>query len=124
MKEPDTRQLELGCSADDGADPAAGARGSDAELTRRVDKIIADTTKSIRPSLNRMVKDVEMLLEGSFVRTPGTSLLDDMVEGLEKDIRKFVDEVRALERWSRSHSPDSPPNNLRHKRVLGRRRRQ
>ena len=110
MKQPDTRQLELGCGAENAFDSTDKAEDLDAELLRRVDKIISDTTKNVRPYLNRMVKDVERLLEGSFIRTPGASLLDDMVEGLEKDIRKFVDEIRALKRWSQPHPPDSSSN--------------
>ena len=107
MKEADKRQLELGCDAEDGAKAAAFAENPDAELMRRIDRIIEDTTTNIRPHLNRMVKDVERLLEGSFIRTPDSNLLDDMVEGLEKDIRKFVKEVRALKRWSQPHPPHS-----------------
>jgi hypothetical protein len=107
MKNPDTRQLELGC----GEAPDAN-RTNDDELMRRVDKIIDDTTRNVRPYLNRMVKDVERLLEGSFIRTPSSTLLDDMVQGLEKDIRKFVTEVRALKRWSQPGS-DSSSNHLR-----------
>jgi hypothetical protein len=80
---------------------------------RRVDKIINDTTCSVRPYLNRMVKDVERLLQGSFIRTPSPNLIDDMVEGLEKDIRKFVNEVRALKRWSQPDPPSSSSNHLR-----------
>ncbi len=102
MKKAVTRQLELECDAERDVDGAGFVHDPEAELTRRIDKVISDTTKSIRPYLNRMVKDVERLLEGSFIRTPGSNLLDDMVEGLEKDIRKFVDEVKALKRWSGS----------------------
>lgn len=89
------------------------AQRADEDLMRRLDKTISDTITNIRPHLNRMVKDVERLLEGSFIRTPSSNVLDDMIEGLEKDIRKFVDEVRALKRWSQPHPPDSSSNNLR-----------
>jgi hypothetical protein len=107
MKKPDIRQLELTCGAEDGAAPTAGGKNPDSELMRRIDKVIGDTTTSIRPHLNRMVKDVERLMEESFIRTPGSSVLDDMIGGLEKDMRKFVDEVRALKRWNHPHPPDS-----------------
>jgi len=108
MKNPDVRQLELGCSLQQQSEKA-----TDDELMRRVDKIINDTTRSVRPYLNRMVKDVERLLEGSFIRTPSSTLLDDMVQGLEKDIRKFVNEVRALKRWSEPGPSDSSSHHLR-----------
>ncbi len=108
MKNSDVRQLELGCGVQQDS-----AKAMDDELMRRVDKIISDTTRSVRPYLNRMVKDVERLLEGRFIRTPSSNLLDDMVEGLEKDIRKFVNEVRALKRWSQPDPPDSSSNQLR-----------
>ncbi|RJP26016.1 MAG: hypothetical protein C4520_01390 [Candidatus Abyssobacteria bacterium SURF_5] len=108
MKNSDVRQLELG-----GGLQQEYTRANDDELMRRVDKIINDTTRNVRPYLNRMVKDVERLLEGSFIRTPSSTLLDDMVQGLEKDIRKFVQEVRALKRWSQPNPPDSSSNHLR-----------
>ncbi len=100
MKKADIRQLELGCDEEHDVDDPGFARGPEAELMRRIDKVISDTTKNVRPYLNRMVKDVERLLEGSFIRNPGSNVLDDMAEGLEKDMRKFVDEVKALKRWS------------------------
>jgi hypothetical protein len=102
MKKTATRQLELECAEEHDVDGKRSVYDPDAELIRRIDKVISDTTKSIRPYLNRMVKDVERLLEGSFIRTPASNALDDMSEGLEKDIRKFVDEVKALKRWSGS----------------------
>ncbi len=110
MKTADTRQLELKCGEEDGLRMAPP---TDEELMRRIDKVIGDTVHNVRPYLNRMVKDVERLLEGSFVRTPSSNVLDDMIDGLEKDIRKFVSEVRALKRWSQPHSPHSSSNNLR-----------
>jgi hypothetical protein len=113
MKEPDTRQLELGCSTDEEFTVLTRPRPSDEELLRRVDKIIGDTIGNVRPYLNRMVKDVERLLDGSFIRTPSSNVLDDMIEGLEKDIRKFISEVRALKRWSQPHPPHSSSRNLR-----------
>ena len=100
MKKADTRQLELGCDEESDVSGEGLVHDPEAELMRRIDKVISDTTKSMRPYLNRMVKDVERLLEGSFIRTPGSNVLDDMAEGLEKDMRKFVDEVKALKRWS------------------------
>ena len=105
MKRADTRQLELGCDEEQDVDTPSFVRDPEAELMRRIDKVISETTKSVRPYLNRMVKDVERLLEGSFIRTPGSNVLEDMAEGLEKDMRKFVDEVKALKRWS-----GRPPN--------------
>jgi hypothetical protein len=113
MKTPDTRQLELECALEDPFESNDSGRSAEDELMRRVDKIIGDTITNVRPYLNRMVKDVERLLEGSFVRTPSSNVLDDMILGLEKDIRKFVDEVRALKRWSQPHPPHSSSNNLR-----------
>ena len=107
MKRPITRQLELECDGDRADGGLDVARSPDAEVMHQINRVIADTTKSIRPTLNRMVKDVERLLEGSFIRTPGSNILDDMTEGLEKDIRKFVDEVKALKRWNRSSPPHS-----------------
>lgn len=113
MKPPDTRQLELECDSPDEPGRPDTTRPTDDELMRRIDKVISDTIGNVRPYLNRMVKDVERLLEGSFIRTPSSNVLDDMIEGLEKDIRKFVNEVRALKRWSRPHPPDSSSNHLR-----------
>jgi hypothetical protein len=113
MKEADIHQLELGCEANDATDSFAPAQGPDDELMRRIDKVIDDTIRNVRPYLNRMVKDVERQLEGSFVRTPGSTVLNDMIEGLEKDMRKFVDEVRALKRWSQPHPPRFSSKNLR-----------
>jgi hypothetical protein len=114
MKKLDVRQLELGCDEEHALDVISVPRRSDQELMRRIDKVISETTRSVRPALNRMVKDVERLLEGSFIRTPdGSNVLDDMVEGLEIDIRKFVDEVKALKRWSQSNPSRSPSNKLR-----------
>ncbi len=113
MKEPDTRQLELKGDTEDTWGEINAAQRSDDELMRRIDKIISDTVGNIRPYLNRMVKDLEILLEGSFIRTPSSNVLDDTLEGLEKDIRKFVNEVRALKRWSQPHPPHSSSNNLR-----------
>lgn len=110
MKPRDARQLELECAAEG---RELDGRPDSEELMRRIDKVISDTVTNVRPHLNRMVKDVERLLEGSFIRTPSSNVLDDMVEGLEKDIRKFVDEVRALKRWSQPHPPRSSSNNLR-----------
>jgi hypothetical protein len=110
MKELDRRQLEFACDLDELSRKIA-ACGSDDELLRRIDKIIKDTTGNVRPYLNRMVKDVERLLEGSFIRTPSSNVLDDLIEGLEKDMRKFVDEVRALQKWTQSHPPHSSSNN-------------
>ena len=107
MKNEDTRQLELGCDTEQDTH-----RTNDDELMRRVDKVIDDTTRNVRPYLNRMVKDVERLLEGSFIRTPSSTLLDDMIQGLEKDIRKFVTEAKALKRWSQPGS-DSSSHRLR-----------
>lgn len=108
MKNSDARQLELECGlAEDSHRP------TDDELMRRIDKIITDTTRNVRPYLNRMVKDVERMLQGSFVRTPSSNLLDDMIQGLEKDIRKFVTEVRALKRWSQPDPPDSSSHHFR-----------
>lgn len=111
MKTADTRQLELKCGDEEGL--GVMAPPTDEELMRRIDKVINDTVHNVRPYLNRMVKDVERLLEGSFVRTPSSNVLDDMIEGLEKDIRKFVSEVKALKRWSQPHSPQSSSNDLR-----------
>ena len=108
MKDSDTRQLELECGVVDNAH-----HPTDDELMRRIDKIINDTTRNVRPYLNRMVKDVERTLQGSFIRTPSSNLLDDMIQGLEKDIRKFVIEVRALKRWSQPDPPDSSSRRLR-----------
>lgn len=108
MKNNDIRQLELGCGPQDDSN-----RSTDDELMHRIDKIIGDTTRNVRPYLNRMVKDVERLLEGSFIRTPSSTLLDDMIQGLEKDIRKFVNEVKALKRWSQPDSSDSSSDHLR-----------
>jgi hypothetical protein len=113
MKAPDTRQLELECGSPDRLGRPDATRPTDDELMRRIDKVISDTIGNVRPYLNRMVKDVERLLEGSFIRTPSSNVLDDTIEGLEKDIRKFVDEVRALKRWSQPHPPDSSSNHLR-----------
>jgi hypothetical protein len=113
MKVPDTRQMELTCGDHDGGEPSATTQSADDELMRRIDKVIDDTVCNVRPYLNRMVKDVERLLEGSFIRTPSSNVLDDMIEGLEKDIRKFVNEVRALKRWSRPHPPRSSTDHLR-----------
>ncbi len=110
MKTADTRQLELKCGDEESLGVMAR---TDEELMRRIDKVINDTVHNVRPYLNRMVKDVERLLEGSFVRTPSSNVLDDMIEGLEKDIRKFVSEVRALKRWSQPHPPHSSSNDLR-----------
>jgi hypothetical protein len=107
MKDSDARQLELECGL-----PQDSHRPNDDELMRRIDKIITDTTRNVRPYLNRMVKDVERLLQGSFIRTPSSNLLDDMIQGLEKDIRKFVTEVTALKRWSQPDPPDSPSHHL------------
>ena len=105
MRRADTRQLELGCDEEHDVDGEGFVHDPEAEVMRRIDKVISDTTKNVRPYLNRMVKDVERLLEGSFIRTPGSNVLEDMAEGLEKDMRKFVDEVKALKRWS------GPPRN-------------
>lgn len=113
MKQPDVRQLELGCEELNHADETASHPARDEELMRRIDKIINDTIGNVRPYLNRMVKDVERLLEGSFVRTPRSNVLDDMIEGLEEDIRKFVSEVRALKRWSQPRPPRSSSHDLR-----------
>ena len=113
MKEPDQNQLELCCEAENSSDMMASGRDSEEELLRRIDKIIEDTTKNLRPYLNRMVRDVERLLEGGFIRTPKSTVLNDMIDGLEQDMRKFVDEVRALKRWSQPHPPHSSSNNLR-----------
>lgn len=107
MKRPSTRQLELECGDDRADDGLDVARDPDAEVMHQIDRVISDTTTNIRPTLNRMLRDVERLLEGSFIRTPGSNILDDMIEGLEKDIRKFVDEVKALKRWNRSSPPRS-----------------
>ncbi|GAB4344613.1 MAG: hypothetical protein Kow0099_24180 [Candidatus Abyssubacteria bacterium] len=112
MKPSTTRQLELECASEDAVAPADSERAAEDELMRRVDKIIGDTITNVRPYLNRMVKDVERLLEGSFIRTPSSNVLDDMILGLEKDIRKFVNEVRALKKWSRPHPPHSSSNDL------------
>ena len=107
MKNIDVRQLELGCNLEqDSKQP------TDDELMRRIDKVISDTTRSVRPYLNRMVKDIERLLEGSFIRTPSSNLLDDMIQDLEKDIRKFVIEVRALKQWSQPDPPNSSSHHL------------
>lgn len=107
MKRPSTRQMELECGGDRADGGFDVARSPDDEVMHQIDRVIADTARSIRPSLNRMVRDVERLLEGSFIRTPGSNILDDIIEGLEKDIRKFVDEVKALNRWNRSSPPHS-----------------
>jgi hypothetical protein len=103
MKKMDVKQLELDC--DD--DAARRPRSPDEELMQRIDKVISDTTNNVRPYLNRMVKDVERLLEGSFIRTPDSNVLDDMVGGLEKNIRKFVKEVIALKQWNKPSPPHS-----------------
>ncbi|UCD57669.1 MAG: hypothetical protein JSV16_00755 [Candidatus Hydrogenedentota bacterium] len=113
MKAPDTRQLELECGAQETLRGTSPAQPTDDELMRRIDKVITDTIGSIRPYLNRMVKDVDTLLEGSYIRTPSSTVLDDMIEGLEKDIRKFVDEVKALKRWSQPRPPNTSSDNLR-----------
>jgi len=113
IKEADIHQLELGCDANRAADSFVPMQDSDDELMRRIDKVIDDTIKNVRPYLNRMVKDVERQLEGSFMRTPGSTVLNDMIEGLEKDMRKFVDEVRALKRWSQPRPPRFSSKNLR-----------
>lgn len=107
-----THQLEFGGCTNTTA-PAAPMRSSDDELMRRIDKVIDDTIKNVRPILNRMVKDIERQLEGSFIRTPGTTVLDDMIEELEKSMRKFVNEAKALKRWSQPRPPHSPSKNLR-----------
>ena len=109
MKKMDVKQLELECDDERSADTSGTSRSSDEELMRRIDKIISDTTTNVRPYLNRMVKDVERLLEGSFIRTPDSNLLDDMVGGLEKNIRKFVKEVKALKQWNKPSPPHSSP---------------
>lgn len=108
MKESDTRQLELGCGVEEGSLPI---HPSDEELMRRIDKLIDETISNVRPYLNRMVKEAESLLEGSFIRTPQSNVLDDLIEGLEEDIRKFVNEVRALKRWSQPNPPHSSSSN-------------
>ena len=113
MKRTDERQFELGCDEHDGFGSATASQSPDADLARSLDKITNDTINNVRPYLNRMVKDVERLLEGSFVRTPWSNVLDDLIEGLERDIRKFVQEARALKRWSQSHPPESTPKDLR-----------
>ncbi|RJP70944.1 MAG: hypothetical protein C4532_08405 [Candidatus Abyssobacteria bacterium SURF_17] len=113
MKVPDTRQMELACADHDSGEASATTQSADDDLMRRIDKVIGDTVCNVRPYLNRMVKDVERLLEGSFIRTPSSNVLDDMIEGLEKDIRKFVNEVRALKRWSQPHPPRSSTNHFR-----------
>jgi hypothetical protein len=113
LKTPSTRQLELRSEAGESLGLPPAIQQADEKLMRRLDKIIDDTIGNIRPHLNRMVRDVERMLEGGFIRTPSSNVLDDMIEGLEKDIRKFVDEVRALKRWSQPHPPDSSSNNLR-----------
>ncbi len=108
MKKLESQQLELGCDDCQAPDVEDHARNSDEEIMRRIDRVISDTTRNVRPYLNLMIKDVERLLEGSFVRIPGSNVLDDMIEGLEKDIRKLVDEVKALKRWNQSANPDLP----------------
>ena len=113
VKEADIRQLELGCEANGVPGSMTPMQDSDDELMRRIDKVIDDTIRNVRPYLNRMVKDVERQLEGSFMRTPGSTVLNDMIEGLEKDIRKFVDEVRALKRWNQPRPPRFSSKNLR-----------
>ena len=113
IKEQNAHQLELGCEAEGLPKPITPMRDPDAELMRRIDKVIDDTIKNVRPYLNRMVKDVERQLEGSFIRTPGSTVLNDMIEGLEKNMRIFVDEVRALKRWSQPHPPHSSSKDLR-----------
>jgi hypothetical protein len=106
-------QLELGCEAGSGKDVMAPVRPSDDELMHRIDKVIDDTIKNVRPYLNRMVKDVERQLEGSFIRTPGSTVLNDMLGGLEENMRKFVDEARALKRWSHPHPPPASSKDFR-----------
>ena len=107
MKKFDIEQLELECEGERVSGALKEAQSSDDELMDSIDRVISDTTKTLRPYLNRMVRDVERLLEGSFIRSPGSNLLDDLIEGMEKDIRKFVDEVKALKRWNQSHPPHS-----------------
>lgn len=109
MKKMDVKQLELECDGERPADISETSRSSEEELMRRIDKVISDTTTNVRPYLNRMVKDVERLLEGSFIRTPDSNVLDDMVGGLEKNIRKFVKEVKALKQWNKPSPPHSSP---------------
>ena len=112
-KNPNTHQLEFGADADNVTDSAPSAENPDDALMRRIDKVIDDTITNVRPYLNRMVKDVERQLEGSFIRTPGTTVLDDMIEELRTSMRKFVNEAKALKRWSQPRPPHSPSKNLR-----------
>ena len=109
MKKMDVNQLELECDGERPVDTSGTSRSPDEELMLRIDRVISDTTKNVRPYLNLMVKDVERLLEGSFIRTPDSNLLDDMVGGLEKNIRKFVKEVIALKQWNEPSPPHSSP---------------
>jgi len=107
MKKFDIEQLELECEGERVSSALKEAQSSEDELMDSIDRVISDTTKTLRPYLNRMVRDVERLLEGSFIKSPGSNLLDDLIEGMEKDIRKFVDEVKALKRWNQPHPPHS-----------------
>jgi hypothetical protein len=107
MKNSDIKQLELECDGEQPSDVSGSDRNRNAELMRRIDKVISDTTTNVRPYLNQMVKDMERLLEDNFIRTPGSNLLDDIIAGLEKDMRKFVKEVMALKQWNRPSPPRS-----------------
>ena len=107
------RQFEFGSDQEVGFGATNSADHSDEDIAQRLDKITSDTISSVRPYLNRMVRDVERLLEGDYIRTLSSSVLEDMMEGLEGEIRKFVQEVRALKKWSRPHPPESSSKHLR-----------
>ncbi len=113
IRKPNARQLEFDDDIDPMPDSATSKQSSDDELMRRIDKVIDDTIKNVRPYLNRMVKDVERQLEGSFIRTPGTIVLDDMIEELRNSMQRFVSEAKALKRWSQPHPPHSSSKNIR-----------
>lgn len=116
MKDPtqrEERQFEFGSDQEAGFGAVSLSAHVNEDLVQRLDKIISDTMKSVRPYLNRMVRDVEHLLEGDFIRTPSSSVLEDMIEGLEAEIRKFVQEVKALKKWSQPHPPESSTKHLR-----------
>jgi len=107
------RQFEFGSDQEIGFGGVNTAGQADEDIAQRLDKITSDTINSVRPYLNRMVRDVERLIEGDFIRTPSSSVLEDMIEGLQEEIRKFVQEVRALKKWSRPHPPESSSKHLR-----------
>lgn len=70
-------------------------------MRERIDRAVEGSMASLRPMLNRTVREIEAHLDQHLIGTPDANdLVDAMLDGMRTQLRGMVDEAIALKSWT------------------------